>query len=132
MDETAAQSANAGPVESLKGLGETLAEIASTRAELFAVELQEESQRLQRMIVFAALAAVFLAAALLLVAGFVVLLFWDTHRVAASAGVTILYAGVGAWAAMRLRALVRNRPPPFEATLEELRRDFEMVHKHDG
>jgi uncharacterized membrane protein YqjE len=132
LDETAAQSANAGPVESLKGLGETLAEIASTRAELFAVELQEESQRLQRMIVFAALAAVFLAAALLLVAGFVVLLFWDTHRVAASAGVTILYAGVGAWAAMRLRALVRNRPPPFEATLEELRRDFEMVHKHDG
>ena len=132
MEESAAQSANAGPLDSLKGLGETLAEIASTRAELFAVELGEESERLQRMVVLAAVAAVFLAAALLLVAGFVVILFWDTHRVAASAAVTIAYAVVGAWAAMKLKAALRDRPPPFEATLEELRRDFEMLHKHDG
>ena len=118
MEDPAAQSRTAGPVDSLKGLGETLAEIASTRAELFAVELREEGERLQRMIALAA--------------GFVVVLFWDTHRIAASAGVAIVYLAIGAWAATSLRRAIRDRPPPFEATREELRRDFGMLHKNDG
>lgn len=132
MEDPAAQSRTAGPVDSLKGLGETLAEIASTRAELFAVELREEGERLQRMIALAAVAGMFLHAVLLLAAGFVVVLFWDTHRIAASAGVAIVYLAIGAWAATSLRRAIRDRPPPFEATREELRRDFEMLHKNDG
>ena len=132
MEAPAAPPGSAGPIDSLKGLGETLGGMASTRAELFSLELGEETARLERMIVLAAVAAVFLAAALLLAAFFVVICFWDTHRVAASAGVTIVYLGAGAWAASALRRAIHDRPTPFEATMAELARDLEMLRGRDG
>jgi uncharacterized membrane protein YqjE len=122
---------DAGPIASARALGATLLEILHTRIELAVVELQEEGQRRKEMLVLAAVAGAFLALAALLLAAFVVVLFWDSHRVLAAGAVTAAYLGVGLWALARLRSQAREAPPPFEATLAELAKDVETLRGRD-
>lgn len=116
-----------GALASLRTLGATLAEAAGTRVELAIVELREEGERRKGFLALAFVGAVFLAMGLLLAAFFVVVLFWDTHRVAAIAAVTLLYVAIGVGSLLHLRAKARAAPPPFEATLRELAADRDML-----
>lgn len=116
-----------GPTSSLRALGATLLELVGTRIELAVVELREEGERRKSMIALAAIGALFLALGLLLVAGFIVLLFWDTHRLAALGVVTLVYLGIAAFCFLRLRQQQISAPRPFEATLRELAADREML-----
>ena len=52
-----------------------------------------------------------------------VVLFWDTHRIAALCGVTIVYALLGLAALWRLAARRKTDRAAFAATLAELERD---------
>jgi uncharacterized membrane protein YqjE len=54
-------------------------------------------------------------------------LFWDTHRVAAAGVMTLLYLAIGGFALVRLKRTVAEIPPPFEATLAELKKDVEAM-----
>ena len=76
-------------------------------------------------------AALFLVPGLLLVALAVVVFFWDIWRMPAIAGVTLIYALIGAWALVRFRDTVRNSPPPFAATLDEFRKDLDLLRGRD-
>lgn len=116
-----------GVAASLKSIGATLLDMAGTRAELALVEFREEGERRKRMLFLAFAAASFLAMALLFAGVFVVVLFWDSHRLVAIAGVTFAYLGVGAIAVARLSAMVRSSPPPFEATLRTLTADRDLL-----
>lgn len=116
-----------GTLSSLRSLGATLAELVGTRGELALIELREETKRRQAMTVLAAVAAIFFALGLLLAALFVVVLMWDTHRVAAAGAVTILYLGIGGAAALVLRDRARASPPPFESTRAEFAKDLEAL-----
>ncbi|MCW5594164.1 MAG: phage holin family protein [Burkholderiales bacterium] len=116
-----------GVKEALGALGADLAALARVRLELVAIELKEASQRQKRMLQFAVVAALFLAAGLLALGVLVVVVFWDTYRVAAIAAVCVAYLGIGAWAFLRLRDIAENSPPPFAATIAELERDIEMI-----
>jgi uncharacterized membrane protein YqjE len=120
-----------GPLDSLRALGATFIALVGTRAELLVVELREETERRKSMLVLAGVAAVFLALGLLLVAFLVVVVFWDTHRIIATAAVTLVYLGIGAWALARLKEKARTSPPPFEATLAEFAKDLEMLKRRD-
>jgi len=120
-----------GLVSSLRALGATVAQLAGTRAELALVELGEMAERRKRALVFIIVGSVFLAMGLLLAAFFVVALFWDTYRLAAIAGVTLLYLAIGVGTLLRLRALEEASPKPFEATLRELSLDREMLRPRD-
>ena len=122
----------AAPLASLRALGSTLLELIGTRAELAVVELREEGERRKEMLVLALAASLFLGLGLLLAAFFVIALFWDTHRLAATAGVTLLYLGIAAFAFARLRGKQRDSPPAFEATLRELAADRELLRGRNG
>jgi uncharacterized membrane protein YqjE len=122
----------AGLLASARGLGATIAALVQTRIELAVVELQEEGERRKAMLVLAVVAGVFLTMAALLLAFFVVVVFWDEHRIAAAGGVTALYLGVGVIALLRMQSRARNSPPPFEATLGELRKDLDAMKATDG
>ena len=127
----AATGAAPGVGASLRSLGYSLLEAIGTRAELALTELREEGERRAGMIALALVAALFAALTLLLAALFVVVLFWDTHRLAALGGVTLLYAGIAAVAVAVLRAWSRAAPAPFEATLRELAADRELLRRHE-
>lgn len=118
-------------LESARALGTSMLAWLDVRAELAALELREQAGLGRRAALLAAVAAVFLAMAVLLLAFLVVVYFWDTHRMAAIAGVTLAYSGIGAWAVLRLRALLRDSPPPFGATLAEFRKDLDTIRGRD-
>ena len=97
--------------------------IAQTRLELLSTELQEEIHRVAEIMVFAAIALLAAGVGLFLLALVVILLFWDTHRVAASVSVTGAFLLIAAVAGLALRAKVRAKPPLLDATLAELKKD---------
>jgi uncharacterized membrane protein YqjE len=96
---------------------------AQTRAELLTTEVEEEIQRVARLLLlgFAALLAGILGA---LIAGFiVVIIFWDTHRMAAALAVLGVFLVAAAACGLALRRELRARPRLLEATRAELARD---------
>ena len=107
----------------VRRIGATVLDLARTRLELAAIELQEGAQRLIGYLAWALAAAVLGLFTLGLVILFVLVLFWDTHRLAAVGGMAVLFALGTTFAAMKLRAGLAARPPMLPATLAELRKD---------
>lgn len=120
-----------GAIASVRALGATFLALLGARAELVGIELKEEAQKRKQLLTLLLFAALFLACALLLAAVFVVVLFWETHRLEAIAAVTIVYAAIGSWSLLRFRAILRDSPPAFSATLAEFRKDIEMIQGSD-
>jgi hypothetical protein len=60
----------------------TLLDILQTRVEIVATEFEEERARLQELVVFGILTLFFVGVGLTLLTLFVVILYWDTHRLA--------------------------------------------------
>jgi uncharacterized membrane protein YqjE len=107
----------------LARVGAATIELLRTRIELAALEFAEERERAKAQLVLSFVAGAFLAFAVLCASALVVLAFWDTHRVAAIAAVTLVHLAIGIGALVRLQADRRSAPPPFRATLAELERD---------
>jgi uncharacterized membrane protein YqjE len=110
------RSAFAELVESFIGL-------ASTRAQLAGIELVEERDRLILRSGLMLAGLLLIAVAALFAGAFVVVLFWDTHRLVAIATVTLVLAVAGALMLLRAKAIGRDAPQPFAATLAELEKD---------
>ena len=126
------------PPRARRGLRRAAADLAAallglgrTRLELVAVEFEEVRARTSRNIALVMVAALCFAFAILAASLLVVVLFWDTYRLIAAGGVTLLYLGIGAWALARLREMNRNSPPAFSATLQEFASDLRMLRGHD-
>lgn len=98
-------------------------DLARTRLELAAIELQEGAHRLLGYLAWALAAAVLALFALALVVLFVLVLFWDTHRLAAVGGMAVLFILGSLFAFMKAKAGLAARPPMLPATLAELRKD---------
>ena len=131
MHQDPAAPREPGLIGSLRNLGATTLALIRTRVELVATEFAEEKERRKEMLILAVVGALFLALGLLLVAFFVVVLFWDNYRLLATGGVTLAYLGIGAWALVKLRQKIRESPPPFAATLAEFENDLALLKKRD-
>jgi uncharacterized membrane protein YqjE len=115
-------SAEAGTSQ-YRGLVPLLISMIRTRLELATIDTAAHL-----MATLAAMITTFIAVVLSLIAfafiGVVVIVvFWDSHRIAAAAGVLAayaLFAGAFAW---RARFAWRHRPAAFAATLRELELD---------
>ena len=125
-DGSGAARHGAGLLDVVKRLLLSCGELVGTRLELLSTEVQEESARLLRVLLLAALAACFLAFAVLMLTLFVVVVFWDTHRLTAIAGAAAFHLLIAGLAALALRRRL-NGPRPFSATLTELRKDCERL-----
>ncbi|MGE5616875.1 MAG: phage holin family protein [Bacillota bacterium] len=121
------ERAPTGALASIRALGATLLDGAATRVELAIVELREEGERRKGMLLLAIASGVFLGMALLLATFFVIVFFWDTHRLAAIGVMTLVYLSIGLGAIARMRRDAREAPRPFEATLRELAADRDML-----
>ena len=104
-------------------LAAALVGLGHTRLELVAVEFEEVRARTTQNLALVMVAALCFAFALLAASLLVVVLFWDTHRIAALCGVTVVYALVGLLAVWRLAERRKRPAPAFAATLAELERD---------
>jgi len=118
---------SAGLMESLKRLVSTLISIVSTRLELLANELQEERLRLTQALLYAIYAIFFFSMGLLLLTIFIVVLFWDEHRLAVLGMLTILFFTLGTLTVILLRKNLRSGSKLFSASLAELAKDREQL-----
>lgn len=115
--------ASSGLMGSLKRLTSSLLAILATRLELLANELQEERLRLTQLLLLGVFAAFCFGTGLILLNAFIVVLFWDDHRLAALGLLTLVYLIAGAAVAMVLRARARAGSKLFAASLAELEKD---------
>lgn len=123
--------AGAGLMGSVKQLLCTLTSIASTRLELLANELQEERLHLTQMLVFALFALFSFGMGIMLLTIFIVVLFWDDHRLAVLGALSTLFFALSLLLVMLLRSKARAKPRLFSASLAELARDREQLGAHD-
>jgi uncharacterized membrane protein YqjE len=112
-----------GLLASLRRLLGTVLEMAQVKLEIFGNELELEKRRLVEGLLWAAVALVMLALGLVLLCGFVVLLFWDGYRLAAVGAMALLFLG-GGWLLLRhARRRLRSPDGMFASSLAELQRD---------
>jgi len=108
-------------------LGAAFLGLLHNHVELFGIELQEQKARTLSLLLFAGLALVF---ALLLLTGLSALLLivlWDSYRLAGIIGLCVFYTLAALFCAMRLKAAIFDESSPFNATLEELANDRERL-----
>lgn len=104
-------------------LATALLDAGRTRLELATVEFEEARARAAENLVLVLVAAAAFAFALLAASMLIVVLFWDTYRIAALVGMTLVYLLIGVFALWRLSEHKKADPPAFAATLAELERD---------
>jgi len=112
-----------GFLDSFRTLGDGLLATIEDRLGLFSIELQEEKFRLIQTFVWIS-AALFGAMMTVMFASLtVVYLFWESARLAALGGLTLLYASATVALVLGLRRFLARQPQPFAATREELGED---------
>lgn len=120
------------PEGSIGGTAHTLLELLSTRVELFGVEAREEARHVQGMLLRTVIAALLAGSAAVMAGVFVILVFWDTHRLLAAGGVTLVYA-VAAFVLVRgIQSTLQARPAAFAATVGEFDADLAALRGRAG
>jgi uncharacterized membrane protein YqjE len=112
-----------------RGLLPLLMSMVGTRLELAAIDVDAHAQATLRAVLAAFVAVILGLIAFAFVGVSVIALFWDTHRVAAAAGVTGGYALFAALVAWRAQSGWRSRPAAFEGILRELELDREAFRR---
>lgn len=112
-----------GLFKSVAHLLATVVGVAQTRLELLSTELQEEVHRVAEIMLWATIALLAAGLGLFMLALVIIFVYWDTHRLAASIGVTSVFFLSAVIAGFMLRAKVRGKPPLLDATLAELKKD---------
>lgn len=108
----------------------TVVAMVGTRLELAAVEFQEDARRLLGYLAWTLLAVFLAAGAFMLVALFVIVLFWDDYRLQAIAGMAILFAAGAGLILMKVKSGLNNQASLFSSTLAELRNDVAYLRGH--
>lgn len=113
--------------DSLGRLGASSLLLARQRLELAALDVEEELAHTAIFLVGVLVAALLGALALAGLAATVVVVFWDTARVAALVAVTLAFFAATGIAAWRCRSVLQRKPPFLGATLGELAKDGERM-----
>lgn len=115
---------------SWRALGRGLVDGLRDRAELAALELQQEKLRMIQTFIWINAFLFATAMALAFASLSVVYLFWD-HALLALTVLAGLYAGAAIAAGMVLRRQVDQQPRPFDATIAELEEDSRCFPPQD-
>jgi uncharacterized membrane protein YqjE len=132
MAEREGAAARGGLLHSIKHLAHTLLGAAHTRLEIFATELEEERVRLEQLLLLSLGAAFSLGMAIVLCVAFVLVYFWDTHRLLSVGLLALAFMGMAAALGLILRARVKTRPKPFAITRSELAKDGAMLRERQA
>lgn len=112
---------------SSKRLGAAVLGLLHGHVELFGIELQEQKARTLSLLLFAGLALVFALLLLVALSALVLVLLWDSYRLAGVIGLCVFYGVAALFCALRLKAAVFDESSPFSSTLEELAKDRERL-----
>lgn len=116
-----------GLLDSVRAAAARLIAMGQTRFELFGLELREELARLATALLGGLAALVFGALGIAFAALALILSLEPGQRLLATGLVAAGFVALAALAAWLVARLARAKPRPFDATLKELARDYEVV-----
>ncbi|MFG6467130.1 phage holin family protein [Roseateles sp. BYS87W] len=113
--------------EPLRRLGASLITLGRIRLELFAIEAQEEKERIASLLLWAVLGALLAGFGLLMALVLVTVALWDSHRLLALGGGTLLLLAAAALAVQKVRGLIHQPASLFQSSIGELRADADAL-----
>lgn len=116
-------SGSTAPSGALRRLAASLIAIGRIRLELLAIEVQEEKERIAQMLVWAVITAFLGCFALVSLALFLTVLLWDSHRLLALGGCSLLFLALAAVGVSRLSSLFGMGSSLLQSSIVELRED---------
>lgn len=111
----------------LRRLGASVLTLSRIRLELFAIEAQEEKERIAGVVLWAVFAALVSGFALLMLMLLVVVALWDSYRLLALGVATAVLVAAAAAAAARLKGLLGQPSTLFHSSIGELRQDADAL-----
>ncbi len=108
----------------------TVVTMLHTRLSLISVELEEELIRFSSYLIYSLIALFCGGMAISLIVLFVIVLFWDDHRIAALLSLIIFFSAASAFIATWLRMKILNKPHLFEQSIAEIKKDSELLFPH--
>ena len=121
------QHSTEGLLGSLKSLSGLVVAIAHNRLNLLSTDLEIARERTVSVLIMVLVALFCLCFGALLLALFIVVIFWDTHRLLALGSVTGLFLLVGGVYLLRVIRALKRMPATFEASLSELAKDYKHL-----
>ncbi len=112
--------------DNVKRFMATLASIAHTRLELAVVELEEELVRMCSYLLHALIALFFAAMALALGVFFIIILFWDEHRIAVVLTLCAGFSLASLLISLKLQKLFKNKPRLLQQSMAEIKKDGKL------
>lgn len=116
-----------GLADSLKRMADTLIAIFRTRLELLANEMQEERLHVEQMMLYGSIALLFFGLSIMLLTVFIVVLFWETHRLSVLAGLAGFFFAAGLLMWYTVRRLSAKKHKLFSYSLAELSDDRDKL-----
>jgi len=116
-----------GFFDSLRAVITDLTALLHTRLELASTEFEEEMERFKRMLVLAAISLFCFSVGVILLTIFIVVIFWDTHRLLALGGLTAFYLIVGLIVGLIMRGKMAAPQKFLSATISEFAKDRERL-----
>ncbi|CDG85144.1 phage holin family protein [Janthinobacterium agaricidamnosum] len=113
--------------QSLGRIATTLVAIIRTRMELAAVEMEEESLRFLAYLALGLLAMLCMAITILLLVFLILVLFWDSYRIASIIVSAAVFAALGVAIVLGVRHHFRHKPKLLSFTLAELNKDLDSM-----
>lgn len=121
------EPASPGLFHSARKLLANLAGLAHTRLELISTELQEELARLGEILLAAIVSLFFAFLGIAFVAVAVMIAVGEEYRLAVAVMFAVLFLIIGALSAWWMRRVARAKPRVFDASLDELRKDHDLL-----
>lgn len=121
------EPASPGLFHSARKLLANLAGLAHTRLELISTELQEELARLGEILLAAIVSLFFAFLGIAFVAVAVMIAVGEEYRLAVAMMFAALFLIIGALSAWWMRRVARAKPRVFDASLDELRKDHDLL-----
>lgn len=116
----------------LRRLGASLMTLGRIRLELFAIEAQEEKERIASLLLWAVLAALLAGFGLLMVILLVTVALWDSHRLLALGGGTVVLVAAAVVAVLKVKALIDQPASLFQSSIGELKADADALRRAPG
>ncbi|MDX8380009.1 MAG: phage holin family protein [Gallionella sp.] len=124
--------ASSGLLDSIKRLLSTLTTVAATRLELLANELHEARLHLEQILLYSILALFCFCMMIMLLTVFIVVLFWDDHRLLVLGGLGAVFFVLAVSLMAHVQRIVKAKPKLFSASLAEFSKDkTQLDEKND-
>jgi uncharacterized membrane protein YqjE len=103
----------------------TLIGAVENRAELFAVEFEEENDRLIRMVIFGVVGLFLAMMTVLLLTATIIFLVPEVYRLYAAGAFAVLYLAGAVVAGLQVKKLLKQSP--FAESLSQIKKDAEFL-----